>query len=111
VGFNDGLALEVANPPAGLVDLLKGMARQVLVYLNQPRFRLNISIKGREYPIRGKVFMQMALVEIPPEADVQIGDEVELPVRKTLAAKNIVRLYVKDGVAGKVASEDATTFI
>lgn len=111
VGFNDGLALEVANPPAGLADLLKGMARQVLVYLNQPRFRLNISIKGREYPIRGKVFMQMALVEIPPEADVQIGDEVELPVRKTLAAKNIIRLYVKDGVAGKVASEDATTFI
>lgn len=111
VGFNDGLALEVANPPTGLIDLLKGMARQVLVYLNRPRFRLNISIKGREYPIRGKVFMQMALVEFPPETDVQVGDEVELPVRKTLAAKNIVRLYVKDGVAGKVASEDATTFM
>ncbi|MEQ8173798.1 MAG: alanine racemase [Syntrophomonadaceae bacterium] len=111
VGFNDGLALEVANPPAGFVDLLKGMARQILVYFNRPRFRLNIIIKGMEYPIRGKVFMQMALVEFPPEADIRVGDEVELPVRKTLAAKNIVRLYVKDGVAGKVASEDATTFI
>ncbi|MEN6390349.1 MAG: alanine racemase [Syntrophomonas sp.] len=111
VGFNDGLALEVANPPAGFVDLLKGMARQILVYFNWPRFRLNIIIKGIEYPIRGKVFMQMALVEFPPEADIRVGDELELPVRKTLAAKNIVRLYVKDGVAGKVASEDATTFI
>lgn len=111
VGFNDGLGLEVGNPPSGFVDLLKGMARQVLIYMNRPRFRLNISIKGREYPIRGKVFMQMALVEIPPEADIQVGDEVELPVRKTLAAKNIARIYVKDGVAGKVASEDATTFI
>lgn len=111
VGFNDGLALEVANPPAGFIDLLKGMARQVMVYLNRPRFRLNITINGREFPIRGKVFMQMALVEFPPEADIRVGDEVELPVRKTLAAKNIVRLYVKDGVAGKVASQDATTFI
>lgn len=111
VGFNDGLGLEVANPPAGFVDLLKGMARQVLVYLNHPRFRLNLSIKGRDYPIRGKIFMQMALVEIPPEADVKVGDEVELPVRKTLAAKNIVKIYIKDGVAGKAASEDATTFI
>ena len=36
--------------------------------------------------MRGKVFMQMALVEIPPGVDDQGRDEVEVPVRKTLAS-------------------------
>ncbi len=111
VGFNDGLGLEVANPPSGFLDLLKVMARQVLVYFNWPRFTLKVCIRGREYPLRGKVFMQMALVEIPPDVVVHVGDEVELPVRKTLAAKNIARIYVKDGIAGKVAHPESTTYI
>ena len=111
VGFNDGLALEVANPPAGFIDLLKGLARQVLVYFDRPRFRLNVTIRGRDYPLRGKVFMQMALVEIPPDVVVNVGDEVELPVRKTLAAKNITRLYIKEGTAGKTASPESTTYV
>jgi len=97
VGFNDGLAVEVANPPRGFVDMLKKIAKIVLGYFNVSRFNLYVTIKGQEYPIRGKVFMQMALVEIPLGADVKIGDEVEMPVRKTLASPNITRLYVGDG--------------
>jgi alanine racemase len=100
VGFNDGLAVEVANQPRGLMDMLKKMAKIVLGYYNVSRFNLKVKIKEKYYPVRGKVFMQMALVEIPLQADIKIGDEVEVPVRKTLASPNINRLYVSDAIMG-----------
>ena len=50
--------------------------------------------------------MQMALVEIPLEDQVNIGDEVEVPVRKTLASPNITRQYVRDGETGQRAFDE-----
>lgn len=96
VGLNDGLGLEAANPPMGFVDMLKKIVKVFLGYLNVPRFNHYVYINGKKYPIRGKIFMQMALVEIPLEADVKIGDEVELPVRKTLASPSVTRVYVRN---------------
>lgn len=95
VGYNHGLALQVANRPAGWLDLLKVLAKNILAYFNLSRFTLKVKINGCEYPIRGKVFMQMALIEIPLMAQVKIGDEVEVPVRKTLAIRSINRVYTK----------------
>jgi alanine racemase len=111
VGFNDGLALEVANPPAGFVDLLKILVKTVLAYLGFSRFQLQVIIKGRSYPVRGKVFMQMALVELPREADIKVGDVVALPVRKTLAARNLTRVYVKEGRPCKIEEEGRITYL
>lgn len=112
VGFNDGLALEVNNKATGLLDLLKILAKKILAYWNSPRFNIYVNIKGSSCcPIRGKVFMQMSMAEIPPDLDVEIGDEVELPVRKTLASKNLLRLYMKEGEAVKVESEDLTAYM
>jgi alanine racemase len=99
VGYSDGLALEVANSPESWFDLLKKIIKMILAYLNWGRFTLYANIKGRLYPVRGKVFMQMALIEIPPEIEVEIGDEVELPVRKTLTAADIARVFVSNGQA------------
>ncbi len=95
-GYIDGLALEVGNQPAGLVDLLKTILKIILAYIGIRRFGKTVLIKGKTYPIRGKVFMQMALVEIPESETMAIGDEIEVPVRKTLVAKAIPRLYYYD---------------
>ena len=103
VGFYDGLAVEVANKPLGFLDMLKKLAKIILGYFNVSRFNLYVTIKGKDYPIRGKVFMQMALLEIPAEADVEIGDEVEVPVRKTLASRSITRLYIQGGKTEHIA--------
>jgi alanine racemase len=111
VGFNDGLAVEVANRPVGFIDMLKKVAKIVLSYFNLPRFNLYVTLKGKNYPIRGKVFMQMALVEIPLGVEVELGDEVEVPVRKTLAARSIDRIYVQEGKAGKIAYEEVTNYV
>ncbi|HEX3010529.1 MAG TPA: alanine racemase [Syntrophomonadaceae bacterium] len=110
VGFSDGLALEVDNKPAGFTDLLKHLVKKVLSYLNVPRFNLYVSIKGRNYPVRGKVFMQMALIELPLGTDVRVGDEVTVPVRKTLASSALTRVYIQDGVPVKMGREERTTY-
>ena len=96
VGYIHGLALQVANRPAGWLDFLKVLVKRILAYSNLSRFALNVNINGCKYPIRGKVFMQMTLVEIPLHSQVKVGDEVEVPVRKTLAIKSLNRVYTKN---------------
>lgn len=102
VGFHDGLALEVANKPVGFIDMVKKVAKIVLGYLNWTSLDLNIKVRGQNYPIRGKVFMQMALLEIPAGVEVRVGDEVEVPVRKTLASSSISRIYLQNREAARM---------
>lgn len=111
VGYSDGLALAVNNRPTGLTDLLKVLAKTVLYYLNFPRMQIKVAYKGRLYPIRGKVFMQMCLVEMPADLDVKVGDEVEVPIRKTLALGSVKRLYVREGKAGKIDDDLHVSYV
>lgn len=94
VGFHDGLALEVANKPVDMWDMLKKLVKIVLGYIGWPGQEINVTISGVNCAIRGKVFMQMALVEIPLGMKVAIGDEVVVPVRKTLVSNDISRVYL-----------------
>jgi alanine racemase len=109
VGFIDGLALQVGNKPSGLLDLLKTVIKLILLYGNVVRFGQQVSIKGTNYPVRGKVFMQMALVEIPLNQEVKIGDEVVVPVRKTLTAPDIARIYLQNGKVVKFTTKEGVT--
>lgn len=111
VGYHDGLALAVDNRPSGLVDLLKVLAKTVLNYFHFPRLQMKVSYKGHLYPVRGKVFMQMCLVELPVDLEVQVGDEVEVPIRKTLALGSLMRLYVREGKAGKVDNDQYVSYV
>jgi len=111
VGFNHGLALAVDNRPIGFFDFVKILAKKFLAYLFPHSYSLRVKINGKEYPIKGKIFMQMALVEIPVEDMVAIGDEVEVPVRKTLALGKINRIYMKDGEACKIEENERTTYV
>lgn len=94
VGFHDGMAVEVANRPINLWDLIKKLGKIILAYFNYPGQNLRVNIGGHEYPVRGKVFMQMALLEVPLGLEIGVGEEVSVPVRKTLAAYDVVRVYL-----------------
>jgi len=106
VGFRDGLALQVGNKPSGWLDLIKTAVKLILNYLNITRFGQQVSIKGKNYPVRGKVFMQMALVEIPLDQEVGIGDEVVVPVRKTLADPAVARIYWREEKVVKFTTKE-----
>lgn len=97
VGFHDGLALEVANQPIDLWDMIKKLAKIVLVYFGWFGQEIYMSIGGEDYPVRGKVFMQMALVEVPAGVEISVGDEVVVPVRKTLAPNDVSRIMKPAG--------------
>lgn len=111
VGYRDGVALAVNNKASGFIDLLKILIKTVLYYFNFPRVQIKVIYQDRHYPIRGKVFMQMCLVEFPADLDVQVGDEVEVPIRKTLASSNVLRLYVREGQAGKIDNELYVSYV
>ena len=111
VGYRDGVALAVNNKASGFIDLLKILIKTVLYYFNFPRVQIKVIYQDRHYPIRGKVFMQMCLVEFPADLDVQVGDEVEVPIRKTLASSNVLRLYVREGQAGKKDNASYVSYI
>jgi alanine racemase len=106
VGFIDGLALQFGNKPSGWLDLFKTLVKLILLYGNVARFGQQVCIEGFKYPVRGKVFMQMALVEIPLDREVKVGDEVEVPVRKTLASPDIARVYLQNGKVVKITTKE-----
>lgn len=97
VGYHEGLAAEVGNPVASWTDLLKRLLKTIMLYKGMRRVVLHAQINGQRYPIRGKVFMQTALVELPLDFPVQIGQEVSLPIRKTMTKDDIWRLFVDAG--------------
>lgn len=111
VGYRDGVALSVNNKASGFVDLLKMVAKMVLNYFDFTRVQIKVTYQGSFYPIRGKVFMQMCLVEFPADLEVQVGDEVEVPIRKTLVLGNILRLYVREGQAGKIDNDLYVSYV
>lgn len=112
VGYQDGLGVMALSHPASLVDYLKWCVKLFLMYLNRPRPELMVTIRGKRYPIRGKVFMQMCLVELPEEEKVLPGEVVILPVKRTVATRDVTRIYLRDGEPGKrVATKRISNYV
>jgi len=105
VGFVDGLMVEVSNKPIDFIDLVKKIVKIILTFLDMRQGTQYMQINDSKFPIRGKVFMQMAMVEIPHHYQLQLGDEVVVPVRKTLSANDVPRKYVHVDARQAVVSE------
>ncbi|MGI6488373.1 MAG: alanine racemase [Syntrophomonadaceae bacterium] len=101
-GFKDGLGMEAFSRPGSLLDLLKILARLVLTYLNFSRFAMKVTLRGQSYWVRGKVFMQFCMVEFPPGSNIVAGDVVEVPVKRTMAAADVSRVFLKNGQPVKI---------
>jgi len=97
VGLVDGFGVEAVPKPAGIIDLLKMGVKLLASFLNLNRTFLTATVNGRTVYIRGKVFMQFCLAEIPPQLEVEPGDVVELPVKRTMASLAVPRYYLREG--------------
>ncbi len=97
VGLVDGFGVEAVPKPADVIDLIKMGIKLLASYFNLNRTALTATVNGRPVYIRGKVFMQFCLAEIPPGLEVSPGDEVELPVKRTLASLAVPRSYLREG--------------
>ncbi|MFY9175075.1 MAG: alanine racemase [Peptococcia bacterium] len=94
VGYCDGLQMEPVFRPINLLELLKGMVKLLLQYLNHPRMAVTVRFPQGSGRIIGKVGMQLTMVDITDIPEVQVGSPARIPVRRTAVNPQIARVYV-----------------
>ena len=96
VGYADGFGLAPHFVPQGWFDFLKIVIKNLValfgIYLGQERVELN----GRRVRVAGKIGMQLTVIEVGMQ-DCALGDEVLIPLRRTVANPRIPRKYRQDG--------------
>lgn len=104
LGYVDGLGLEPAAKPAGLLDLAKVLAKVVLNYIGYPLERFTVEVRGIKVPVVGKIGMQLSMLDVSRVVGVSVGDEVTVPARRTTAGRRIPRLYLRAHRPYKITS-------
>ncbi|EHQ92286.1 alanine racemase [Desulfosporosinus youngiae] len=96
VGYADGFGLAPHFVPQGWLDFLKIIIKNFAalfgIYLSQERIDLN----GRTVPVAGKIGMQLTVLDVGMQ-ECSLGDEVRIPLRRTVANPRIQRKYKQNG--------------
>lgn len=96
VGFTDGVQLEPVFKPAGLWELVKGIAKLILIFLGHPRAVPPVAFPSGRGRIRGKVGMQLTMVDVTGLDGVETGTTALVPARRTAVSSAIPRIYIED---------------
>lgn len=96
VGYADGFGIAPHFTPQGWVDFLKIIIKNFIalfgIFLGQERVILN----KKTVIVAGKIGMQLTVIDVGMQ-DCALGDEVEIPLRRTVANPRILRKYRQDG--------------
>ncbi|AET70920.1 alanine racemase [Desulfosporosinus orientis DSM 765] len=96
VGYADGLGIAPHFVPQGWVDFLKIIIKNFAalfgIFLSQER----VELRGRTVRVAGKIGMQLTVIDVGLQ-ECTLGDEVKIPLRRTLANPRIHRKYKQDG--------------
>lgn len=94
VGYCDGLQVEPVFRPVNLLELLKGLAKLFLRFINHPRMVVPVRFPQGIGRIIGKVGMQLIIVDITGIPEVQVGSTAKIPMRRTAVSTQIARIYL-----------------
>ena len=101
VGYADGFGLAPHFVPQGWRDFLKIVIKNFValfgIFLGQEK----VELKGRWVRVAGKIGMQLTVLEVGM-LECSLGDEVRIPLRRTVANPRIPRRYRQ---AGQMSSE------
>ena len=96
VGYADGFGVEPHFTPQGWIDFLKIIIKNLAalfgIFVGQER----VELKGRTVRVAGKIGMQLTVIDVGMQ-DCELGDEVGIPLRRTVANPRITRKYSQDG--------------
>ncbi len=96
-----GLAQGLGMAPQSLSSRLRGAIKAWIVgregRRGRTRYALQAQLKTGAAPIIGRISMDQCCLDVTDLPDVQIGDEVVLPVRRIAVDSSIPRRYVSDG--------------
>lgn len=97
LGFVDGLQMEPVPKPAGILDLLKGLAKLVLQYLGHPLVSQPVIFPGGRGHIIGKAGMQLSMVDVTDLKEIEVGTVAVVPARRTAVRPTLPVLYREEG--------------
>jgi alanine racemase len=94
LGWADGLTVMPHIRPKNLLDLLKMMAKLLLDFLGKGQ-QTTILIRGKRYPLVGRLGMQLSMAAVDQE--VKVGDQVQITMRRISANPRLPRVYLREG--------------
>ncbi|MFA6807394.1 MAG: alanine racemase [Eubacteriales bacterium] len=96
VGYADGFGIEPRFVPQGFIDLIKIYIKNALALFGIQLGRESLQVNGKRAQIAGKIGMQLTVFDVG-DTPCKLGDEVVIPIRRTLANPRILRYYKKNG--------------
>ncbi|MDS1030364.1 alanine racemase [Bacillota bacterium LX-D] len=96
LGWADGLTVSPQVYPKNFLDFLKMTAKLYLNLIDKKR-SLGIIIKGKKYPLVGRLGMQLSMANV--DEKVALGDEVEVKMRRLSTNPRLPRVYFREGSA------------
>lgn len=101
MGYADGLSVTAISRPKNLLDLGKSLVKTILAYLGKGPSRLAVVYDDRLLPVVGRVGMQLSMINAG-DLHLEVGDEVEVPLRRLNADSLLPRVYLREGQPYKV---------
>ena len=95
-GYADGFGVEPHLIPQGWWDLLKITIKNTAALFGFTLGKERVLLKGRSVRVAGKIGMQLTVLDVGL-SECAPGDEVTIPLRRTLANPLIPRRYWRDG--------------
>lgn len=95
LGYVDGISMEPVLKPAGLIDLLKGLAKLILYYIGYSKVRQSVLFPGGKGYIIGKPGMQLTMVDITGIPDIAVGTTASVIARRTAVSPAIAKAYLE----------------
>ncbi|GAB6153363.1 alanine racemase [Desulfosporosinus burensis] len=96
VGYADGFGVAPHFVPQGWIDFSKIIFKNFValfgIYLGQER----VELQGRTVQVAGKIGMQLTVIDVGMQ-ECSLGDDVRIPLRRTVANPRILRKYRQDG--------------
>ncbi|EGW38931.1 alanine racemase [Desulfosporosinus sp. OT] len=96
VGYADGFGVTPHFVPQGWLDFLKIVIKNFLALFGFFLGQEQVELKGRRVHVAGKIGMQLTVIEVGMQ-DCALGDEVQIPLRRTVANPRIPRRYRQGG--------------
>lgn len=92
VGYADGFGLVPHFVPQGGIDFLKIVLKNLAALFGVSLGQERVELKGQTVRIAGKIGMQLTVLDIGMQ-NCTLGDEVKIPLRRTVTNPRIPRIY------------------
>lgn len=90
IGYCDGFTMIPQSVARRAASPLRQLAARIVGRSGAS----SVTVRGRKAPVIGRISMQMTTIDVTDIADVQVGDEVIVPARRTTTSSRIPRVYL-----------------